>query len=96
MRFASKVEVTLNVCAASHVTLEADVTKPGFIKLMVTVPVAALTLMLVPEATEVTALVSTATPPSVMVPEALKFPFVKTAPELATLKIETPFAVLVT
>ncbi len=40
--------------------------------------------------------VSTATPPWVIVPEALRLPFVKSAPELATLKMLTPFAVLVT
>lgn len=48
------VRPALNVCAAVQVTLEAAVTKPGFTKLIVTVPVAALALILVPEAIEET------------------------------------------
>ncbi len=93
---ALKFVAALNVCAAVHVTELAAVTKPGFTKLIVTVPVGALTLMSVPEATAMTADVSTATPPCVIVPEELILPFAKSAPEEATLNIETPFAVLVT
>lgn len=46
---AFTVSVDETVCAAVHVTLDAAVTKPGFTKLMVTEPVAALALIMVPE-----------------------------------------------
>lgn len=49
-KFAAIVVVVLNVWSAVHVTELAAVTKPGFTKLIVTVPVAAVALMLVPEA----------------------------------------------
>ncbi len=93
---ALKFVAALKVCVAVQVTLDAAVTNPGFTKLIVTVPVGALTLMSVPDATDMTALVSTAMPLCVIVPDAFMLPLAKSAPELATLKMETPFAVLVT
>ncbi len=45
-----KVAVELKICAAVHVTDEAEVTKPGFMKFMVTLPVAfVLEVRLFPE-----------------------------------------------
>jgi hypothetical protein len=50
--FTVRVEET--VCAAVQVTELAAVTNPGFTKLIVTLPVAAVALMLVPEDIEAT------------------------------------------